>query len=128
MTLIIGIVTEIAIFYLSEFQSMPEDAPLAERLLRTSRHRMRPIVMSALAAMLTLLPPALAIGAGAQLQQSPGGGDHLGTARRGATGAVGHTGTLRVNQLSGRFATMSATLISNKVESRTRAPDYPYHP
>jgi multidrug efflux pump subunit AcrB len=69
MTMIVGIVTEIAIFYFSEFQSMPEETPLVQRLLLTGRQRMRPILMSALAAMLTLLPLALAIGAGSQLQQ-----------------------------------------------------------
>jgi CzcA family heavy metal efflux pump len=69
MTMIVGIVTEIAIFYFSEFESLPESTPLRERLLATGHHRMRPILMSALAAILTLLPLALAIGTGAQLQQ-----------------------------------------------------------
>jgi len=69
MTMIVGIVTEIAIFYFSEFESLPTDLPVAERLLATGHHRMRPILMSALAAILTLLPLALAIGAGSQLQQ-----------------------------------------------------------
>lgn len=73
MTMIVGIVTEIAIFYFSEFESLPEDRPLRERLLATGHHRLRPILMSALAAILTLLPlalaPALGLGAGAQLQQ-----------------------------------------------------------
>ncbi|MDE2148659.1 MAG: efflux RND transporter permease subunit [Gammaproteobacteria bacterium] len=70
MTMIVGIVTEIAIFYFSEFVSLPEDRPLAQRLRATGHHRMRPILMSAMAAILTLLPLALALGgAGAQMQQ-----------------------------------------------------------
>jgi multidrug efflux pump subunit AcrB len=73
MTMIVGIVTEIAIFYFSEFESLPDDRSLRERLLATGHHRLRPILMSALAAILTLLPlalaPALGWGAGAQLQQ-----------------------------------------------------------
>lgn len=69
MTMIVGIVTEIAIFYFSEFARLPVDQPLDQRLLDAGRNRMRPILMSALAAILTLMPLALAIGAGAQLQQ-----------------------------------------------------------
>ena len=73
MTMIVGIVTEIAIFFFSEFESLPTETPLTERLLIAGRHRMRPILMSAIAAILTLLPLALATvigeGAGAQLQQ-----------------------------------------------------------
>lgn len=73
MTMIVGIVTEIAIFFFSEFESLPTNTPLTERLLIAGHHRMRPILMSAIAATLTLLPLALATvtggGAGAQLQQ-----------------------------------------------------------
>ncbi|TAM12974.1 MAG: efflux RND transporter permease subunit [Nevskiaceae bacterium] len=69
MTMIVGIVTEIAIFYFSEFANLPASQPLEQRLLDAGRHRMRAILMSALAAILTLMPLALAIGSGARLQQ-----------------------------------------------------------
>src|SRR5690348_18100357 len=82
MTMIVGIVTEIAIFYFSEFaelrareevgaQTAREDgrsAPRNERdslrsaLVQAGRNRMRPILMSTIAAILTLTPLALAIG------------------------------------------------------------------
>src|SRR5579875_3364957 len=75
MTMIVGIVTEIAIFYFSEFaevraqQDGREPSALREALLAAGRNRMRPILMSTIAAILTLLPLALAIGRGAQMQQ-----------------------------------------------------------
>ncbi|MFK2903091.1 efflux RND transporter permease subunit [Dyella ginsengisoli] len=74
MTMIVGIVTEVAIFYFSELQQADDDdaqreLPLHDALHRAGRHRTRPILMSTLAAMLTLLPLALAIGQGSQMQQ-----------------------------------------------------------
>lgn len=73
MTMIVGIVTEIAIFYFSEFAelSTQEDDSGAQReaLLQAGRNRARPILMSTIAAILTLLPLALAIGRGSQMQQ-----------------------------------------------------------
>lgn len=69
LTMIIGLVTEIAIFYFCEYESLPADTPLHQRLLLTGHNRARPIVMSALAAILTLLPLALAFGAGTAMQQ-----------------------------------------------------------
>lgn len=76
MTMIVGIVTELSIFYFSELaeirhQATPEDpAPnLRDALLAAGQNRMRAILMSTLAAILTLLPLALAIGRGAQMQQ-----------------------------------------------------------
>lgn len=74
MTMIVGIVTEVAIFYFSELQQADDDEagrelPLHDALHRAGQHRTRPILMSTLAAMLTLLPLALAIGQGAQMQQ-----------------------------------------------------------
>jgi len=74
MTMIVGIVTEVAIFYFSELQQAEADEtaepqPLHEKLHRAGRHRTRPILMSTLAAILTLLPLALAIGQGSQMQQ-----------------------------------------------------------
>ncbi|HEU4671208.1 MAG TPA: efflux RND transporter permease subunit [Dyella sp.] len=74
MTMIVGIVTEVAIFYFSELQQAEVDEtaeplPLHDALHRAGHHRTRPILMSTLAAILTLLPLALAIGQGSQMQQ-----------------------------------------------------------
>ena len=69
MTMIVGIVTEIAIFYFSELTEAHRRMPLHEAMQYAGHHRMRPILMSTLAAILTLLPLALAIGQGSQMQQ-----------------------------------------------------------
>ena len=69
MTMIVGIVTEVAIFYFSELEDVAAEMPLHQALLEAARHRMRPILMSTMAAILTLLPLALALGAGSQMQQ-----------------------------------------------------------
>ncbi|HEX7341334.1 MAG TPA: efflux RND transporter permease subunit [Rhodanobacteraceae bacterium] len=75
MTMIVGIVTELAIFFFSELAEAEahadsENPPsLRELLLEAGRNRMRAILMSAIAMILTLLPLALAIGRGSQMQQ-----------------------------------------------------------
>jgi CzcA family heavy metal efflux pump len=70
MTMIVGIVTEVAIFYFSELQDAErQDLPLHAALHEAGQHRTRPILMSTLAAILTLLPLALALGRGSQMQQ-----------------------------------------------------------
>ena len=77
MTMIVGIVTELAIFYFSELaeaearaEGEGEARPSRHALLlEAGHHRMRAIVMSVLAMVLTLLPLALAIGQGSQMQQ-----------------------------------------------------------
>ena len=69
MTMIVGIVTEVAIFYFSELEVVAAEMPLHQALLEAARHRMRPILMSTMAAILTLLPLALALGSGSQMQQ-----------------------------------------------------------
>jgi multidrug efflux pump subunit AcrB len=76
MTMIVGIVTELAIFYFSELADVrnepgPDGHPLAPReaLLIAGHHRMRAIVMSMIAMVITLLPLALALGRGSQMQQ-----------------------------------------------------------
>ena len=69
MTMIVGIVTEVAIFYFSELEEAAASAPLHQALHEAGQHRTRPIVMSTLAAILTLLPLALALGQGSQMQQ-----------------------------------------------------------
>lgn len=62
MTMVIGIVTEIAIFYFSELR-------LAWNLIRAGRNRMRPIVTSALAFALALMPLAFGLGQGSGMQR-----------------------------------------------------------
>jgi CzcA family heavy metal efflux pump len=69
MTMIVGIVTEVAIFYFSELEEVAGTLPLHEALMAAAQHRTRPILMSTLAAILTLSPLALALGAGSQMQQ-----------------------------------------------------------
>ena len=69
MTMIIGIGTEMAIFYVSEFEELCRTMPPAEATRAASRSRLRPITMTTLATILTLLPLALAIGAGSGIQQ-----------------------------------------------------------
>jgi CzcA family heavy metal efflux pump len=69
MTMIVGIVTEVAIFYYSEFRDLPADLALHERMIRAGVNRMRPIAMTTFAAILALLPLALGIGQGSAMQQ-----------------------------------------------------------
>jgi multidrug efflux pump subunit AcrB len=74
MTMIVGIVTEVAIFYFSELQQTEreqaeQNVALHDALHEAGKHRTRPILMSTLAAILTLLPLALALGQGSQMQQ-----------------------------------------------------------
>ncbi len=69
MTMIIGIVTEVAIFYFSEHQALASSMGRHEALIAAGQNRMRPITMTTLAAILTLLPLALAIGHGSEMQQ-----------------------------------------------------------
>jgi multidrug efflux pump subunit AcrB len=71
MTMIIGIVTEVAIFYVSEFQALVRDdgLPLHEALQAAGRNRLRPIAMTTIAAILALLPLAFALGQGSAMQQ-----------------------------------------------------------
>jgi multidrug efflux pump subunit AcrB len=69
MTMIIGIGTEMAIFYVSEFEELSRRMPPAQAAREASRNRLRPITMTTLAAILTLLPLAFAIGQGSGIQQ-----------------------------------------------------------
>ena len=69
MTMIVGIVTELAIFYFSELQEAEKERELHDALHEAGKHRTRPILMSTLAAIFTLMPLALAIGQGSQMQQ-----------------------------------------------------------
>ena len=69
MTMVIGIATEMAIFYVSEYVAVAETMEPRAALRVASQNRLRPITMTALAAILTLLPLALAIGQGSGIQQ-----------------------------------------------------------
>jgi multidrug efflux pump subunit AcrB len=75
MTMIVGIVTELSIFFFSELADIQAEADdenppsLREALLQAGRGRTRAILMSTIAAVLTLAPLALAIGRGSQMQQ-----------------------------------------------------------
>jgi len=67
MIMIVGIVTETAIFYLSEYRSLPRGVPMEEALIQAGRNRMRPIAMTTVAAILALMPLGLGIGQGAAM-------------------------------------------------------------
>jgi multidrug efflux pump subunit AcrB len=69
MTMIIGIGTEMAIFYVSEYAELAHHMEPRRALREASRNRLRPITMTTLAAILTLMPLALALGQGAAIQQ-----------------------------------------------------------
>jgi multidrug efflux pump subunit AcrB len=69
MTMIIGIGTEMAIFYVSEYTELNQKMEPRQALREASRNRLRPISMTTLAAILTLMPLALAIGRGSAIQQ-----------------------------------------------------------
>jgi CzcA family heavy metal efflux pump len=67
LTMVVGMVTELVIFFLAEINP---DQPLDVAAMREAGlARLRPILMSALIAILTLLPLALGIGRGAGLQK-----------------------------------------------------------
>jgi len=72
MTMIVGIVTEVSIFYFSEYKDIMQKSPHLqhnEALIQAGINRMRPITMTTLAAILSLIPLALALGQGSQMQQ-----------------------------------------------------------
>ena len=69
MTMIIGIVTEVAIFYFSEYQDLTGEMAPADALVEAGKNRMRPIAMTTFAAILTLAPLALGLGQGSAMQQ-----------------------------------------------------------
>jgi len=67
LTMVVGMVAELVIFFLAEIE---RDKPVtAAILLEAGRKRLRPILMSALIAVLTLAPLALGLSRGAGLQQ-----------------------------------------------------------
>jgi multidrug efflux pump subunit AcrB len=64
LTMIVGIVAEIAIFYFSELDQEGD----ATALLGAGRRRLRPILMTSLIAILALMPLALGLGTGSAMQ------------------------------------------------------------
>jgi len=69
MTMIVGIVTEVAIFYFSEYQDLPNSLDRNTALIIAGKNRIRPIAMTTFATILALLPLALGIGQGSSMQQ-----------------------------------------------------------
>jgi CzcA family heavy metal efflux pump len=70
MTMIVGIVTEVSIFYFSEYHDLlRQGADKLSALVQAGSNRLRPICMTTLAAILALLPLALALGQGSSMQQ-----------------------------------------------------------
>jgi len=70
MIMIVGIVAKNGILMLDAVEERLGDGDtLREALLRSGRRRFRPVLMTSLAAMLGMLPLALAIGAGSELLQ-----------------------------------------------------------
>jgi multidrug efflux pump subunit AcrB len=69
MTMLVGIVTEIAIFYFSEYHDLPTDIDKNTALIIAGKNRMRPIAMTTFAAILALMPLAVRIEPGSAIQQ-----------------------------------------------------------
>jgi len=70
MTMIVGIVTEVSVFYFSEYHELLQNnVDRDTALVQAGCNRMRPIIMTTLAAILALLPLALALGQGSAMQQ-----------------------------------------------------------
>jgi CzcA family heavy metal efflux pump len=69
MTMILGIVTEVAIFMVWEFLTAPDGMDENAALIYAGKHRMRAITMSTLAAVLALSPLGLGIGQGSAMQR-----------------------------------------------------------
>lgn len=67
LTMVLGIVTEVGIFFVTEFRELDGISNRGERLIAAGRNRMRPIAMTTVAAILALAPLALGLGEGAQM-------------------------------------------------------------
>lgn len=71
LTMILGIITEVSIFYFSQYWTdRAGGTDHRSALLSAGQARFRPILMTTLAAVLALLPLAFALGQGAQMQQA----------------------------------------------------------
>jgi CzcA family heavy metal efflux pump len=70
LIMIIGIVAENGVFVVNEIKQLHgSGATLENAIVEAGQKRARPIIMTTLAAILALLPLALGLGAGAQMQQ-----------------------------------------------------------
>jgi CzcA family heavy metal efflux pump len=70
MTMIVGIVTEIAVFYFSEYELLIREGMSHGRaVVEAGVNRFRPIAMTTIAAILALMPLALGLGQGSAMQQ-----------------------------------------------------------
>ena len=71
MTMVVGIVTEVAIFYFSEYRKLHAGSEKTDCnvLIQAGINRMRPIAMTTIAAILALLPVGLGIGQGSAMLQ-----------------------------------------------------------
>jgi multidrug efflux pump subunit AcrB len=69
LVMIVGNVTEVAIFYYSEFAEFLREPNRDERLIEAGTYRMRAITMTTVAAILALMPLALGIGHGSAILQ-----------------------------------------------------------
>ena len=70
MTMIVGIATEVAIFYFTEYEALLAEGLSPERaLIEAGVNRLRPIAMTTLAAILALTPLALALGKGSAMER-----------------------------------------------------------
>jgi len=70
LTMIVGISAEAAIFYVSEWRRLAAELPRVEALAGASLNRLRPVLMTALAAILALLPLATGFGGGGSMLQT----------------------------------------------------------
>lgn len=70
MTMILGIATEVAIFYFTEYETLLAEGMAPETaLIQAGVNRLRPIAMTTLAAILALAPLALALGGGSSMER-----------------------------------------------------------
>ncbi len=67
LTMVIGIVAELGVFYLSELPA--DQRPDRDSLIAAGRARLRPILMSAMIAILALSPLAFGLGEGSAMQK-----------------------------------------------------------
>jgi len=69
-TMILGIATEVAIFYFTEYEALLAEGMAPDRaLVEAGMNRLRPIAMTTLAAILALAPLALALGGRASMER-----------------------------------------------------------
>ncbi len=79
MTMIVGIVTEVGIFYNSELYELSADTAMDARLTHAGVNRMRPIAMTTIAAILAMLPLRAWSRSGRCIATSPCDRNHIGT-------------------------------------------------